>query len=315
MSVNTKYTVFISSTYEDLKEERQEIVKACLKKGHIPIGMEMFSAGNESQWEVIQRTIEASDYYVLILAHRYGSTIDAEGGISYTEKEYDYAVKVGVPVIGLVISKEAGWPDTKRETDRVKLDRLAAFKAKVQSRMIAFWTDKASLRIEFGDGFDAAQISHARPGWIRSNQAASPQIANEIARLSEDNERLRKELAAVGDEEAQLVRELRTESQMKLIPCESCPRPCSLWDWFLEWAHAFRSLNRLGLSSGASSTPGGDDFARDCNRVMAFDLIEQDILEPTYPHVKAYRLTPLGRSIINRLDRARMLGHTGTKVT
>lgn len=40
--MNKKYQVFVSSTYEDLKNERQEIVEAILDAGHIPAGMEIF---------------------------------------------------------------------------------------------------------------------------------------------------------------------------------------------------------------------------------------------------------------------------------
>ena len=46
---------------------------------------------DEEQWEIIKDTIDSSDYYVLIIAHRYG-TIISEGpdaGISYTEKNID----------------------------------------------------------------------------------------------------------------------------------------------------------------------------------------------------------------------------------
>ena len=68
-----KYQVFISSTYEDLKEEREQAIKAVLEMGHIPVGMEMFSAADEDQWNLISRQIEASDYYLIIVAHRYGS--------------------------------------------------------------------------------------------------------------------------------------------------------------------------------------------------------------------------------------------------
>ena len=34
-----KYTVFVSSTYEDLKEEREKVFKQILRVGLIPIGM------------------------------------------------------------------------------------------------------------------------------------------------------------------------------------------------------------------------------------------------------------------------------------
>ena len=45
--MNVKYQIFVSSTYEDLKDERNEVIKACLNMGHIPVGMEMFNAAAE----------------------------------------------------------------------------------------------------------------------------------------------------------------------------------------------------------------------------------------------------------------------------
>nr|WP_310602985.1 DUF4062 domain-containing protein [Anaerosporobacter sp.] len=58
-----KLQVFISSTYVDLKEERQEAVQAVLEAGHIPAGMELFRAGNDSQLDVVKKWIEQSDIY------------------------------------------------------------------------------------------------------------------------------------------------------------------------------------------------------------------------------------------------------------
>ena len=44
-----KYQVFVSSTYQDLQEERQEIMHALLELDCIPSGMELFPAANEDQ--------------------------------------------------------------------------------------------------------------------------------------------------------------------------------------------------------------------------------------------------------------------------
>lgn len=63
--MNKKYSVFVSSTYEDLKEERQEVVNALLKMDCFPVGMEYFNASDKSQWEVIKNLIEECDYYIL----------------------------------------------------------------------------------------------------------------------------------------------------------------------------------------------------------------------------------------------------------
>lgn len=50
-----KLQVFISSTYIDLKDERQAAVESILDAGHIPAGMELFKAGDESQLKTINR--------------------------------------------------------------------------------------------------------------------------------------------------------------------------------------------------------------------------------------------------------------------
>lgn len=62
-----KLQVFISSTYTDMRAERQAAVEAILRAGHIPAGMELFAAGDESQLETICRWIDDSDVFMLIL--------------------------------------------------------------------------------------------------------------------------------------------------------------------------------------------------------------------------------------------------------
>ena len=133
--MNPKYQIFISSTYEDLKEEREQVLKTVLRLGHIPIGMEMFNAANQTQWEMIKRRIEESDYYIVIIAHRYGS-IEKESGLSYTEKEYDYAESIGVPTFGFVINRSASWPGDRRDDDSQKNTALKKFIEKVESKMV-----------------------------------------------------------------------------------------------------------------------------------------------------------------------------------
>ena len=101
-----RYQIFISSTYKDLIEERQKVTQAILKLYHFPIGMEMFHADNEEQWVQIKNTIDMSDFYVLIVG-RYCGTLIEDEGISYTEKEYNYALSKGIPVLSFVISDNA----------------------------------------------------------------------------------------------------------------------------------------------------------------------------------------------------------------
>ena len=190
-----KYQVFISSTFDDLKEHRDAVVKAVLQLGHLPVGMEMFNAGDQTQWETIKSYIDSSDYYLVILAHRYGSK-DPASGLSYTEKEYDYAGEQGVPRLGFVIDKTANWP--ANHVEAAAKTELDAFKSKVGSaRVIKFWDtiDKLAYHISLSLSNEIA--INPRTGWVRATEAASPQVAEELARFSKENRELTEKLQAL----------------------------------------------------------------------------------------------------------------------
>lgn len=86
--MNKRYQVFVSSTYQDLSDERMEVVKALLELDCIPCGMEYFPAANEDSWSYISKLIQECDYYVLIVGGRYGSLT----------KEGDKLYAKGIPV-------------------------------------------------------------------------------------------------------------------------------------------------------------------------------------------------------------------------
>ena len=103
-----RHQVFVSSTYTDLKDARGRVVQALLQMDCMPAGMELFPAADEEQLKFIQRVIDDCDYYILILAGRYGSLDDE--GVSYTEREFDYAVKQGIPVLAFLHSDLSSLP-------------------------------------------------------------------------------------------------------------------------------------------------------------------------------------------------------------
>jgi Domain of unknown function (DUF4062) len=98
--MQTNFQVFVSSTYTDLIDERQDTLKSILDLGHIPSGMEGLFAADQEQLSYIKTIIDKCDYYILIIAGRYGS-VD-ETGVSYTEKAYDYAVGKGITVLAFI---------------------------------------------------------------------------------------------------------------------------------------------------------------------------------------------------------------------
>jgi hypothetical protein len=190
--MDRKYQIFLSSTYQDLRDEREQVIKAILEMGHIPVGMEMFSASDEEQWAIIKRQIVQSDYYVVLVAHRYGST--GKEGLSYTEMEYDYAVEVGIPVLGFVIAETAAWPMDRGEEDAKIQRRLATFKTKVKKRLVQFWQNKDELHGKVSIALVKATTAYPRPGWVQATAVNGPEVMRELTRLSSENATLRTEL-------------------------------------------------------------------------------------------------------------------------
>jgi len=167
-----KYQIFISSTYEDLREEREAAIKAILNLNHFPIGMEMFNAGDNDQWTVIRRTIEMSDYYVVIIGGRYGSTTDS--GISYTEKEYDYAVSKGIPVLTFIKDENTPLTPEQQEPDIAKQNKLSSFRNKAKKKYADFWKTKDEFIIKLVISLVKAFSEYPRMGWVRATQDILP---------------------------------------------------------------------------------------------------------------------------------------------
>ena len=160
----------------------------------------MFSAADEEQWKLIARQIDQSDYYIVLIAHRYGSMTE---GLSYTEKEYEYAVSKGVPALGFVIKDGAKWPSDRIDKDRKKSKKLESFKTKVKAKLVDFWSSGDELRGKVAIALMKAANTTPRPGWVRANAAAGPEVLAEISRLSSENATLRSQLHSAQDRKNQ----------------------------------------------------------------------------------------------------------------
>ncbi len=88
-----KYTAFVSSNYESLKEERNTVINCLLDAQLIPICMEYFTATSNENFHYIQTLIDQSDIFIMLLGDVYGSC--DKDGVSWTENEYKYAEKTG----------------------------------------------------------------------------------------------------------------------------------------------------------------------------------------------------------------------------
>lgn len=192
--MDKRYQVFVSSTYEDLQEERQEVMHALLELECIPSGMEIFPAASEDQWTVITRVIDDCDYYVVIVGGRYG-TVD-KTGMSYTEREYRYALQKRKPVIGFLHRAPGDLPAKKREESEEKKKKLEALRELVSQKLCQFWENPTDLGSKVSRSLIRLIKQHPGVGWVRADQVPSEDISKEVLGLRKRIDDLEGELAA-----------------------------------------------------------------------------------------------------------------------
>ena len=195
-----RYQVFVSSTFTDLKEEREKVLQAILQLRAFPAGMELFPVADEEQFDFIKREIESSDYYVVIVAGRYGS-VDSDG-LGFTEKEYDYARSIGKPVLAFVVRDVGKLIGDKLEQADAFREKLALFREKVlQNKLAKFYSNADELKSEVLHSLPSQFNLKPMRGWVRAGQLSLENLEElaslqrEILRLKSENERL----AAVDD--------------------------------------------------------------------------------------------------------------------
>ena len=171
-NIRVKYSIFVSSTYEDLKEERMALLPVLLENDFIPVGMELFHAAPASQWDVITRMIDDCDYYLLIIGGRYG-TIDENEGISYTEKEYLYAKEHDIPVIAFLPSHPEKITRDKMDKDdlEVKQEKLKQFikRVELEDKTVTRYDNIDSLKYEVATSLKNLLKYAPRSGWIKAD--------------------------------------------------------------------------------------------------------------------------------------------------
>ncbi|MCX0398431.1 DUF4062 domain-containing protein [Clostridium perfringens] len=192
-----KLQIFVSSTYLDLEEERQSAVESILSSKHIPAGMELFRAGNKSQWETIKRWIDESDIYMLILGGRYGS-IEPESGKSYTQLEYEYALEKEMPLFAVILTNQFLYHKvaTQKNDDIIKdLDnpKFKEFKELVMSKMIKEVEDCKDIKLAIKDSIAELEEECNLIGWVKGTEI-------------EDNSDILKENIKINKENLELIR-------------------------------------------------------------------------------------------------------------
>ncbi|WP_071146687.1 DUF4062 domain-containing protein [Bacteroides ihuae] len=189
-----KYQVFISSTYQDLIEERQKVIEALLGKNCFPVGMEYFPAANDDQFTVIKKLIDRCDYYILIIGGRYGS-IESKSGKSYTQLEFEYAISENIPIASFYHAEPIKLPGDKLENTDTGKEKLESFRKIVQTKLCDSWKEPYELAFKVNKSLDYLFENSPRVGWVKADEISSAEANKEILVLRKENDELKALLA------------------------------------------------------------------------------------------------------------------------
>jgi hypothetical protein len=140
--------IFISSTFVDLRQEREAAAEALRRSQLVPWGMELFVSEPSSPLEVCLEQLQLSDAVVLIIGFKAGSLIPDSPGLTYTGAEFQLAQKLGRPVFAFF--KTEGGSPVNKETDPAKKKALDDFRSAVTSANITptYFDSPGRLQVE-----------------------------------------------------------------------------------------------------------------------------------------------------------------------
>ena len=170
--MDRKFSVFVSSTFEDLIEERQMAINAVMNAGHFHVGMEIFNAGNGTPLETIKEYMENTDVFLLILGGVYGS-VEEGSKKSFTQLEYEHAVNVlKKPIIPLVLQDDYLQAKEQRlgisMFERERVEEYNSFKALIKSRHTAKNISRLEdVKAEVGNAIRRFENDKDIGGWQR----------------------------------------------------------------------------------------------------------------------------------------------------
>ena len=321
-----RYQIFISSTYADLQEERQEVMQALLALDCIPAGMELFPAADQDQWTLIKSVIDDCDYYMVIVAGRYGTA--GPDGMSYTEMEYRYALEQEKPVIGFLHKNPGSLRADRSETTEDGQQKLDEFRKLVKKKMCQFWNSPADLGGKVSRSLSQLKKTTPAIGWVRGDLVPDESAANEILRLRKKVEELEQGLEATRFEAPEEARLLAQGSDTFIIHFSFNASPSG--DFVFEqkththetevtWDEIFAAIAPLMIDEvsdqnfrGALSTLTGDAAFKELqnmDRFEGYDLFGFNVRDEDFQTIKV-QLRALG--LIIKSERARSVKDTTT---
>ena len=286
--------------------------QALMEMDCIPAGMELFPAADEEQWAFIRRVIDDCDYYLLIIGGRYGSVTPE--GVSYTEKEFDYACEKGIRVIAFLHQKPDDLTVAKSDIDPTARKRLQEFRDKVATgRLVKFWNNANELPGLVALSLSKTIKAYPARGWVRTPSSSNEEMLSELnelrKRLAESENEVRG-LRATQEASAERATLASLDTKLTVRGSKTNRNGVRPWERTTSWGELFASIapellqfqNDAGMNLTIARLlgPGGrideDVFQTIKIQLSALGLVTIDYLKTTKGGMALFwSLTDLGQ--------------------
>ena len=246
--------------------------------------MELFIAGDESQWDIIKEWIDESDVYMLIIGGRYGS-IEPKSGKSYTHLEYEYALSVSKPHFVIIIDDETTQNKAKKYGGKITdfFDNSPDLKelknSIMKGKLVSICENLDKMESSIHKSINKLSQRENLKGWVKADDTDLGASLEELARLSKENSELKNQL-----DEANKVNRINGMEISEMIEYlkKDVFNDSDKMIYFLEGKY-FSAQNSLELFMCLGKEPQfkGNKFLsnnRGCNFLMNLNLITTDAM-------------------------------------
>jgi Domain of unknown function (DUF4062) len=250
-SMDRRYQIFVSSTFEDLREERALVIKALLELDCFPTGMELFPAADDDSLTLIKSVIDDSDYYLILLAGRYGSCPPGDTR-SFIHVEYDYALSSGKPTIALLHANPGSLPADRTESGDDGRRRLDEFRGALREKNCRLWKDNGELTAAVFTSVLHLKKTRPTVGWIRGSELAGEPLKDELLRLRREIDSLNGELTLAKNRAApEGIEDLARGDDMTNIAIDFESQEYGTFSIDVEWDRLMRAVLPQTFGGGA----------------------------------------------------------------
>lgn len=166
--------VFISSTYEDLKDYRKAAIRAVEGKSYQVFKIEVFGERSNAPQTTCLEEVEQCDLFIGIYALRYGSIPKGEN-ISINEMEYDCARKLGKNILCFILDEENQPWLRKWIDDGTVKSKLITFKKKIEKHHICYYfTTPDDLQVKVSNALSYYIVNNYEAGSSSAINLLSP---------------------------------------------------------------------------------------------------------------------------------------------